>query len=429
MEGDGPGYALTPEERATAYASRLAQLSSEYPSPRLPGQPAWAVVIAGVNGVGKSTAQRAVQSALRSTGIVSYDGDDNVKVHPRYEALRRAYPLEWFELTDAALDSDALRLACMDHLRDRDVLLSHPMAREEWARGWLNEFPDPGYRRTAVYVAAHPAWSTIGLGTRYQHGLDNDASTPWVDLELHDTFGAELPDTAQALESGKAVHDILVCDPDGYVWYENHLDASGDFKRAPASGQAIREVMAFPPTEAEHERVMRGVDGLLADRNPALPPIGPEVRELAQVARERQTGRPASQARPRDPARRLEVRLQAIHHSLGRPGEDLRNAHRAASAGIASAQAAPAGAAPSGPAQTGPAQAGPAQTGPAQAGPAQTGPAQAGPAQTGPAQAGGAEATGRTGADRGVTPDQGAAQARRATGDGRRGEPGNRPER
>ncbi|MFF0340307.1 zeta toxin family protein [Kribbella sp. NPDC004875] len=335
MDDLRPDAVLTADEKAQAYAERLAQLTPAYPSVRLPDQPAWAVVIAGVNGIGKSTRQRAVQSALRTTGIVSYDGDDNVKVHPRYDALRRAYPLDWFELTDEALDSDALRLACMNHLRDRDVLLSHPMAREAWARGWLGEFPDPNYRRTAVYVVAHLATSTAGLGTRYQHGLDNGAATPWVPLELHDAFGRELPDTAQALESGKLVHDMLVCDRDGYVLYENHLDANGDFVRAPAVGTAIVEAMAMPPTEAEHETVMRGVHSLLEGRDPALPRIRPEVRELALAAREREAGRPDPRPRPRDPARRLEARLEAMHRSLGRPVSDgLLNAHRVASTGV-----------------------------------------------------------------------------------------------
>lgn len=341
---------LTADEIEAAYARRLAQLTPQYPSVRLPGQPAWAVVIGGLNGVGKSTVQRSVHAALRPTGIVSYDADDNGKVHPQYEALRRDQPLDWFRITAETLDEDEMRRVCLNHIRERDVLLSHPMAREEWARGWLDEFPE--HRRTLVYVVAHPACSTIGLGTRFQNGLDGDGATAWVPLELHDAFGAELPGTAQALESGKLVHDLLVCDRDGYVLYENHLDVDGELERTPQAGQAVADAMAMAPTPDEHELVLRGVHGLLDGRDPSLPEVSPEVRELALAAHDREAGRPAPRPRPRDPAQRLEVRLQAIHHRLGRPA-DLQNLHHLTSAGLvppgstpAPGRSAPAGTAP-----------------------------------------------------------------------------------
>src|SRR5689334_18662442 len=186
---------LTVAERERAFADRLAQLTPRNPPNRAPGVQPRAMLLGGQPAAGKTTTQRLVHAALGPDHVASYDGDANAAVHPRYDALRREYVLETHDMARKALDNgDTTELpwASMKHLREGepqyDVLASHPLAREEWAKQWVNGFKEQGYRVSVAYVATNHANSTIGLAERYQNGVDNEGGGRWLDPDLHDKF-------------------------------------------------------------------------------------------------------------------------------------------------------------------------------------------------------------------------------------------------
>ncbi|GAB3946617.1 hypothetical protein GCM10029976_074450 [Kribbella albertanoniae] len=337
---------LTPEEKQRAFADRLAQLTPRNPPNRAPGVQPRAMLLGGQPAAGKTTTQRLVHAALGPDHVASYDGDDNAAVHPRYDALRREHGIEGHDMASKALnngDKSELHWASMKHLREGepqyDVLASHPLAREEWAKQWVNGFKEQGYRVSVAYVATNHANSTIGLAERYQNGVDNEGGGRWLDPDLHDQFYNEMPDTAQALESEGLVDDIYVVDRDGNVLYENHRDADGNWEQEPAVKQAILDERDRPPTPEAHEYLTQTADRLLDNRDPSLPPLEPKVREAVERAVRREGERPAPESsnRGQDTSQRIDTRLAANLAAPARPDgidEATWNAQRAATSGL-----------------------------------------------------------------------------------------------
>jgi hypothetical protein len=350
---------LTAEEREQAFADRLAQLTPIIAPVRQPGERPRVILFGGEPAVGKTTAQRLVHTALGEDRVASYDGDGNATVHPRYDALRRQYGVEGHSMAYKAVsgEGDRLHYASLDHLRagetKYDIVTSHPLAREQWAKSWVDGFNDHGYRVSLAYVVTNPANSKLSRAERYQDGVDNEGGGRWVESEIADALTDELPDTAQVLESGKFVHDMYVVDRDGYVLYENHIGADGNWEREPAVKQAILDERGRPPTPEEHAHHQRTADRLLNGRDPSKPPLEPKVRQVVEEAVALENARPAPQPNPhvRDASQRIDARITAgvpagpAANESGRPAgvdEATWKAQRAASSGMARAGSGPA---------------------------------------------------------------------------------------
>jgi hypothetical protein len=243
--------ALTPAEAQQAYVDRFAQLTPRNPPTREPGERPRAMLLGGQPAAGKSTTQRLVHLALGEDRVASYDGDDNAAVHPRFDAIMREQGTEAFNVIYNALPED-LHGKSLDHLRagdpKYDVVASHPLTREEWAKAWVEGFNQNDYRVSVAYIATNDANSMLGLVDQYQGARDNEGGGRWLDLDLHDIFYRETLATAQALESEGLVDDIYVVNRDGYVSYENHRDADGNWEHEPGVGQAIQDERDRPPT-------------------------------------------------------------------------------------------------------------------------------------------------------------------------------------
>ncbi|WP_405062020.1 zeta toxin family protein [Kribbella sp. NBC_01505] len=304
--------ALTTAERERAFAERLAQLTPRYLPDRAPGVRPRAVVFGGQPAAGKTTMQRLVHAALGADRIVLYDGDDNLRVHPRYCALRRAHGIQGLEMVadavengpDAHLHEVILKHFCTGDPR-YDLLAGHPLARQKWARKWAGDLRDLGYRCSFVYLIVNHADSAISLAERHQTALDTEGDGGWFDPELHDEFYNELPDTAQALETEGLIDDVYLVDRGGHVLYENNRAADGTWARPPAVKHAILEERAQPPTPASHDYLLRTAELFLERGN-----LAPKVRETVERAVRREAERPEPQPdnRGQDIAARLSVR-------------------------------------------------------------------------------------------------------------------------
>jgi hypothetical protein len=357
--------ALTPAEAQQAYVDRFAQLTPRNPPTREPGERPRAMLLGGQPAAWKSTTQRLVYLALGGDQVASYDSDDNAAVHPRFDAIMREQGTEAFHVIYEALPED-LHDKSLDHLRagdpKYDVVASHPLTREEWAKEWVQGFNQNDYRVSVAYIATNDANSMLGLVDRYQGARDNEGGGRWLDPDLHDTFYREMPATAQALESEGLVDDIYVVNRDGYVIYENHRDADGNWEHEPGVGQAIQDERDRPPTPEAREYFDRTADRLLNGRDPSLPPLEDKVRQTVEEAVRREHARPASQpdTRGRGASDRIDRRLDLSSNQAGRtqqaaqgtpagqavgppPGVDADawKAQRLSSAGIAAAGSGP----------------------------------------------------------------------------------------
>lgn len=305
---------VTEAEREQAYADRIAQLTPSVAPDRAPGQRPQVILLGGQPAAGKSTTQRLLHASIGADRMATYESDDNAAVHPRYDAIMREHGMAGHDLAWESLEG--LHPASLAHLRagdpQYDVLASHPLTREEWAKEWVSGFTDQGYRASVVYIATHEANSSLGLTDRYQAGVDDVGYGRWLPPELHDEFYQEMPATAQVLESAGLVDDIYVVDRDGYVLYENHRGADGQWEHEPGVGQAIKDERDRPPTPEARAAFDRTADRLLAGRDPALPPLEDRAREVVEEAVRREHARPAPQPNGRGlgTAVRIDERLQ-----------------------------------------------------------------------------------------------------------------------
>ncbi|GAA1666495.1 hypothetical protein GCM10009745_05900 [Kribbella yunnanensis] len=302
--------ALTPAELERAFAERLAQLTPPNPPNRAPGVQPRAVVLGGQPAAGKSTMSRLVHAALGADRVVRYEADDSLRVHPRYDVLRHQYGIQGLEMVADALENGPnarlheviLAHVCAGDPR-YDLVASHPLARQQWARRWAGDLRDLGYRCSFVYLVVNHADSALSLAERHQTALDTGGDGGWFDPELHDEFYDELPDTAQALETEGLIDDIYLVDRGGSVRYENRRTASGTWERPPRVKDAILEERAQPPTPAAHDYLLRTADRLLQRDD-----LAPKVRETVERAVRREAERPEPQ--PVDRAQDIDVRLR-----------------------------------------------------------------------------------------------------------------------
>ncbi len=303
--------ALTAAELQRAFAERLAQLTPRKPPDRALGVRPRAVVFGGQPAAGKSTMSRAVHAALGPDRVVRYEGDDSLRVHPRYDVLRREYGIQGLEMVadalengpDARLHETILAHVCTGDPR-YDLVASHPLARQRWARRWAGDLRDLEYRSSFVYLIVNHADSAMALAARHQTALDTGGDGGWFDPELHDEFYTELPETAQALETEGLIDDIYLVDRGGCVLYENNRALDGSWSRPPRVEQAILEERAHPPTPASHEHLMRTAELLLARQD-----LAPKVRETVESAVRRESERPEPQ--PNDRSQDIAARLSA----------------------------------------------------------------------------------------------------------------------
>jgi hypothetical protein len=297
---------LTPAEREQAFARRVDQLTPRIAPIRAPGERPLAIVVGGQIAAGKSTVQGLIHAALGPDRVASYDSDENIRVHP--------------------------------------VTSSHHLAREEWAKGWIQGFSRRDYRTGAVYVATNDADSASSLIDRCQGLRDSGEGFGEAELgdtlDIHDAFYHEAPATAQVLESEGFVDDVYVVNRDGYVVYENHRDAAGNWEREPAVGQAIVDERGRPPTPGTRAQ-FGGTVGRLLHGRASLPPLEADVRRALAEAVRREAARPQPRpdARVFGPGDRIDARLALIAQRGTDPA--TWHAHRLNSEGMTRAGSSP----------------------------------------------------------------------------------------
>jgi hypothetical protein len=305
-------------EQETALRRRLADLTPRLPPQRGPGGRPWAVLIGGQQAAGKTTTQGLVHDALGRDNVASYDGDDNATVHPRHVEIMRQNGIHGQAIVANILPS-GLHFASLQHLRagepKYDVVASHPLQQEDWAKQWVDGFRDNGYRVSVVYIATNESNSLLGIANRYQQGRDDEGIGRWVDPAWHDQSYHGVPATAHALESQAYVDDIYVVNRDGQVLYENHRNPDGTMERAPGAAQAIVDERNRPPTPAERDQFTRIASNLRDGRESMLPPLEYDVREVVDEAERREFARPE----PRPDTRQFPAENR-IDHRLGRGG-------------------------------------------------------------------------------------------------------------
>jgi hypothetical protein len=315
---------LSWDEQEAAYQQRIDELTPRVAPNRGAGELPRAILIGGQQAAGKTTTQQLVHRALGEDQVASYDGDDNAEAHPRYNAIMRANGIHGQAIVQHNLPS-RLHFACLQHLRTGepkyDVVASHPLQREDWAKGWVDGFRDNGYRVSAVYIATNESNSLLGIANRYQQDRDDRGYGRWVDPAWHDESYTGVPQTAHALESQGYVDDIYVVNRDGQVLYENHRNPDGTMQRAPGAAQAIVDERNRPPTPAERDRFLRIANNLVQHRDPMFPPLEPDVRETVDEAVRREFARPEARPDTRQfaPDNRIDHRLNQTAGPVG-PG-------------------------------------------------------------------------------------------------------------
>jgi len=244
------------DEQEGTLRRRLEKLTPRGEPGRGPGEQPRAILIGGQQAAGKTTTQKLVHRALGKEGVASYDGDDNATAHPRYEAIMRANGIHGQAIVQHNLPS-RLHFACLQHLRTGepkyDVVASHPLQREDWAKGWVDGFRDNGYRVSAVYIATNESNSLLGIANRYQQDRDDRGYGRWVDPAWHDESYTGVPQTAHALESQGYVDDIYVVNRDGHTCCTRTTAtpmARCSARRAPRR-RSSTSVTARPPPRSE----------------------------------------------------------------------------------------------------------------------------------------------------------------------------------
>ncbi|GAB3687008.1 zeta toxin family protein [Nocardiopsis oceani] len=245
---------LTPEQLERAVQARLADLTPLTAPDRSPGERPRVVFIAGQPGVGKTTTQKFVRSELGGSRIALYDGDDNAKVHPHYEAIAREYEFDGHHIADRQLPDDA-RKRYLDHLRGGatkyDVVVSHPFGNQESAENWVRGFADEGYHTTVAFIAVHNSISLLSIADRYQVSRDEYGYGRWVERGTHDRFYEAIPDVAHHLESHGLVDSMYVATRDNAFIYQNHRGADGHMSDPLGARELIIAERSRPPTQAE----------------------------------------------------------------------------------------------------------------------------------------------------------------------------------
>lgn len=228
---------------------RIDDLTPDTPPSRAPGERPQLFLIGGQTAAGKTTAQEHILWSMPDGSVASYDGDDNVEVHPRMADLMRGHGKAGHvrvgeEVHDAGCDVHGELLA---HLRGEygghqyDVLASHPLGRQRWARAWFEDFAREGYETTVLFVATHASNSRTDLVHRYRRGVDDPVIGygRWVDPDLHEEFYSNGPDIADALEREGVVDHALVLSRSGEVLHENHRTPAGGWERSSGARAAV----------------------------------------------------------------------------------------------------------------------------------------------------------------------------------------------
>ena len=247
---------LAPEQLERAVQARIADLTPTEVPVRSPGERPRVAFLAGQPGIGKTSAQKFARGGLGGSRIALYDGDDNAKVHPHYEAIAREYEHDGHHIADRQLPGDA-RQRYLHHLRGGatkyDVIVSHPLGNKEIAENWVRGFADEGYNVAVAFMAAHESLSLQGIAERYQVSRDEYGYGRWVERATHDRFYAAIPDVAHHLESHGLVDSMHVATRDGDRLYENHRGADGRMADPLGAREAIVAERSRPLTRAEAE--------------------------------------------------------------------------------------------------------------------------------------------------------------------------------
>ncbi|MBE2998273.1 zeta toxin family protein [Nocardiopsis sp. HNM0947] len=267
---------------------RIQELTPNRVPERGPGERPQFYIVGGQPGAGKSTTQERLFKTLPAGSVASYDGDDNAKIHPRYEKIMQVYGRGGQEAVSAELNNrgHSYHSEYMGRLRGEyggpkyDVIASHPLGKQEHADAWVDDFRDQGYETTAVFVATHESNSRLGIAHRYQESRDDPdtAYGRWLDPALHDNFYRDGPDVAHDLESQAKVDHLFVVNRDGQVLHENHRDPDGTMVNDLGARNAITDERSRAPTPDEESRFEATVAYMRStDPNIRLEPVDRET--------------------------------------------------------------------------------------------------------------------------------------------------------
>ncbi|MEV2278282.1 zeta toxin family protein [Nocardiopsis sp. NPDC049922] len=111
-------YSSDPRDAARVEQNKNRRIRALVPGDvpvRSDGEKPQFIIIAGQQGAGKTTTQERVTDAL-GVSVATYDGDDNAKIHPRYDEIMRDNGLQGQSAVERRLPT-GLHEELIGHLR------------------------------------------------------------------------------------------------------------------------------------------------------------------------------------------------------------------------------------------------------------------------------------------------------------------------
>ncbi|MFJ9460917.1 zeta toxin family protein [Kitasatospora sp. NPDC101447] len=197
------------------------------------------LLVAGPPGSGKSTLGDLLMAVLDLRGGAVRIGAD------LYKSAHRDYPVllgEDVRSAGAGVREDTRRwqAAVESHVRERrlDALVETALADTDIARRQMLAYRAAGYRVEVVALACAPAWSQLGVLTRYtQQALEAGAGR-YVSWENHDACAAALVATLRVVEEEMVADRVTVVRRGLVPLYSNEFIGRA-WQRPPGAARAV----------------------------------------------------------------------------------------------------------------------------------------------------------------------------------------------
>ncbi|MFF2080577.1 zeta toxin family protein [Kitasatospora sp. NPDC058162] len=261
------------------------------------------LLVAGQPGSGKTTLGDLLHAVLDLRGGAVRVGAD------LYKAAHRRYPgllAEDVRTAGAGVRADTRRwqAAVEERVREHrfDALVETAFADADEARTQASAYRTAGYRVEVVALACSPAWSQLGVLSRYVEQTVATGAGRYVSWENHDGCAALLVDTLRVVEEEMLADRVTVVRRGLVPLYGNEL-VDGAWTRTPGAARAVEAERArwwgaaesadFQRELSRAERALvRAEDRVPADRVLAVArdarraaALSEPVRRIAQALR------------------------------------------------------------------------------------------------------------------------------------------------
>ncbi len=198
------------------------------------------LLVAGPPGSGKTTVVGDLLHPVLSQrgGCVRISSDLYKNAHPHYPALLA----EDVRTAGVGVRPDIRRwqAAMEQHAREHcfDALVETAFADADDVRAQVLAYRGAGYRVEVVALACAPAWSQLGVLTRYTEQALATGTGRYVSWENHDACAAALVATLRMVETEKLADRITVVRRGMVPLYGNEL-VGGVWARTPGAARAV----------------------------------------------------------------------------------------------------------------------------------------------------------------------------------------------